>query len=243
MFTEKDDRDGTETAFEAGLSAHPFAKMHDALYVAILAIIKTSGHNHDMMLRKFLALTKRDEKLRVALHERVLDAVLKNMRTEGQKASARNRQITDAPGSHTSNETEADEAMRESAGGELPPALEDDGASVAMPKGHPAVAPSSSPAHFVPPSDARKKAEKEGAKRTAALMLTKKKTSDGRLWGLVGAHEIPGMERDGGIARQIAPIIASRAIGKRKYDPLYLVLSTAEFNAAEKAAVRSMYNV
>lgn len=41
------------------------------------------------------------------------------------------------------------------------------------------------------------------SQRIAVTMLDRLKTSDGRSWGDVGAHELDGMARDGGIAKAI----------------------------------------
>jgi hypothetical protein len=104
---------------------------------------------------------------------------------------------------------------------------EDDGAIRKMPLGHSNVAPSSSPnrggegqtdaAHRGPNADAAPVRDPKPQRaaidfgtaahaiktKLAQTVLDRIKTSDGRAWGDVGAHELDGMSRDGALAQAI----------------------------------------
>lgn len=66
------------------------------------------------------------------------------------------------------------------------------------------------------------------AKRVGAAMIDSMKTSDGRVWGDVGAHELDGMVRDGAIAGLIKSKLG-RLSNAQRFMPLRQLIKPDEF--------------
>lgn len=85
----------------------------------------------------------------------------------------------------------------------------------------------------------RERREKEKAERdkrkARVIVMFKSKTYDGRDWAEVGAHELPGMARQGGIARELIKELPELA-GGQKYAELRELITQGQFDAAQKRA-------
>lgn len=80
------------------------------------------------------------------------------------------------------------------------------------------------------PSPAFRRAAAGVAKAVAITVLDLTKTSDGRAWGDVGAHELDGMARDGAIARAVRARLGILT-NEQRFKPLRELIRPDEFRA------------